>query len=279
MAPQRTTVFVPSPDELIEYLIAETDQREAAPTKTQPLLELLGLRALAVDFGVDLPQAQTSRGEPVRALLDYRERLIAVDTTLKPQPSRFSTLQEIGHYALPGHGGQIVVCGNGDFAYRTASAEEREANAFAAGLQFKGRRFRRETATLPVSAATVKETARVFGTSFESTARHLVEASLKPCLLAVYAQSGMREDGTSHTTVRYSIASPSFEQRYGASLTDSDNQAVAVVWTPGRDIADSIVDDMDVEIQGKETVRFRAEYFSNGYNAFCLLTAGGSQRS
>lgn len=279
MAPQQTTVFVPSPDELVEYLLAETDQREVVPTETQPLLELLGLQALEVDFVVDLPEAQTRRGESVRALLDFRERLIAVDTHLDPKRSRFSELHEVGHYVLPGHGGQIVLCGNGDFVYGAAIAEEREANAFAAELQFKGRLFRQETATLPLSAATVKETARTFGASFEATARHLVEVSLKPCLLAVYAQSRLRKGGTPHTTVRYSVASPSFEQRYGASLTDSDNPVVAAVWTPGRDIADSIVDDMDVEIQGKETMRFRAEYFSNGYNAFCLLTARGCQRS
>jgi hypothetical protein len=45
---------------------------------------------------------------------------------------------------------------------------------------FKGRRFKLETAALPVSAATVKQTAEVFGASFESTARHLVEGSLNP---------------------------------------------------------------------------------------------------
>lgn len=273
MASQRTTVFEPSPDELVEYLLAETDQREAAPTQTQPLLELLALRAIDVDFAVDLAEAQTSRGEPVRALLDYQERLIAVDAQLDTKRFRFSTLHEIGHFALPGHGGQIFLCGNGDFAYRTASAEEREANAFAAELQFKGRRFRQETATLPMTAGTVKETAGVFGASFEATARHLVETSLKPCLLAVYSQTRTKKDGTLHTTVRYSVAAPSFEQQYGGSLTDEDNEAVAAVWTPGRDIADSIADDVDVEIAGDETVRFHGEYFFNGHNAFCLLTA------
>jgi len=45
------------------------------------------------------------------------------------------------------------------------------------------------------------------------------------------------------------------------------------VWTTGRDIADSIVDDTDVETADGETTRFRAEYFFNGYNAFCLLCA------
>ena len=35
---------------------------------------------------------------------------------------------------------------------------------------------------------------------------------------------------------------------------------------------DSIVDDTDVETADDETTRFRAEYFFNGYNAFCLLS-------
>ncbi len=272
MGPQRTTAFVPTSDELVEYLLAETDQRKPGQTETQPLLELLKLQALEIDFAAALPEAQTSRGEPVRALLDFRERLVAVDAQLDQKRSRFSTFHEIGHYVLPEHSGQLVVCGNGDFAYRTASAEEREANAFAAELQFKGRLFRQETATLPISAATVKQTAGIFGASFEATARHLVEASLKPCLLAVYAQSGIREDGTPHTKVRYSVASPSFEQQFGRSFMDDDSEAVAAAWAPGRDIADSITVEVDVKIAGNETVRFGAEYFSNGYNAFCLLT-------
>jgi hypothetical protein len=271
MGLQRTTVSVPTSDELVECLLAETGQREAGQTEAQPLLEFLKLRALEIDFAATLPEAQTSRGEPVRALLDFQERLVAVDVQLNPKRSRFSTFHEIGHYVLPDHVGQIVVCGDGDFAYRTASAEEREANAFAAELQFKGRLFRQETATLPISAATVKETATTFGASFEATARHLVEGSLRPCLLAVYAKSGMRQDGSAHTTVRYSVASPSFEQRFGGSLTDNDSDAVAAVWTQGRDIADSVSTDTDVEIAGKETARFGAEYFFNGYNAFCLL--------
>lgn len=268
-----TTVFVPSPEELVEYLLAETNQLEPGPTEPDRLLDLLSLCSMSVNFATTLPEARTASGEAVRALLDYQERLIAVDASLNARRSRFSSLHEIGHYVLPDHHGQLVLCSERDLGFRAARVEEREANAFAAELQFKGRRFRLETATLPITAATVKATAAVFDASFESTARHLVETSLKPCLLAVYQDNGQSDDGTKQTSVRYSIASPSFAQRFGRRLTDDDNEHVATVWTPGRDIADSLSDDVSVETGDGETTRFRAEYFFNGHNAFCLITA------
>jgi len=235
-------------------------------------MDLLSLRSINVSFATDLPQARTVSGETVRALLDYRERLVAVDSALDPRRSRFSSLHEIGHYVLPDHYGQIVLCSDRDLGFRAARVEEREANAFAAELQFKGRRFRLETAPLPITAATVKATAAVFDASFESTARHLVETSLKTCLLAVYQDNGRSDDGARLTSARYSVASPSFTQRFGRGLTDNDNEHVAAVWTPGRDIADSITDEVAVKTGDGQTTRFRAEYFFNGYAAFCLLT-------
>jgi hypothetical protein len=271
MAPQRTTALAPSPGELVEFLLAETGQREPGPTQVESLLDLLDLSALPVDFAAELPEARTTSGEPVRALLDYQERLIAVDAALSAKRSRFSSLHEIGHYVLPEHTGQIVMCSENDLGFRAAHAQEREANAFAAELQFKGRLFKLETAAVPISAATVKDVAATFDASFESSARHLAETSVRPCILAVYEQTGVTVEGAPSTSVRYSIASPSFGQRYGSQLTDDDNEHVAAVWTSGRDIADSIIDAIDVETADGATTRFRAEYFFNGYSAFCLL--------
>jgi len=270
---QATTSLVPSLDELVEHLLAETDQREVGPTDSRALVDFLGLRSVSTDFAETLPEARTVSGDAVRALLDYQERLIAVDAAMDVRRSRFSSLHEIAHYVLPDHQGQIIVCGDRDLGFRAARVEEREANAFAAELQFKGRRFKLETASLPISALTVKETAGAFDASFESTARHLVETSLRPCLLAVYQDDGLDDDGSRRTSVRYSVPSPSFEQRFGRGLTDENNAHVAAVWVPGRDIADVIADEVAIETADGETTRFRAEYFFNGYSAFGLITS------
>ena len=270
---QATTSLVPSSDELVEHLLAETDQQEVGPTDSRALVDFLGLRSISTNFAETLPEARTVSGDAVRALLDYQERLVVVDAALDVRRSRFSSLHEIAHYVLPDHQGQIVVCGDQDLGFRAVRVEEREANAFAAELQFKGRRFKLETASLPIAALTVKETAGAFDASFESTARHLVETSLKPCLLAVYAHSGWDSDGTRLSSVRYSIPSPSFEQRFGRRLTDENNTHVAAVWVPGRDIADVIADEVTIETANGESTRFRAEYFFNGYSAFCLITS------
>jgi len=272
MTPRRTTVLAPTADELVEFLLRETGQNEPGPTRVDSLLDLLALAQLTIDFATELPEARTTEGEPVRALLDYQERLVALDGGMNPQRSRFSSLHEIGHYVLPEHTGQIVLCSDADLGLRAARAHEREANAFAAEMQFKGRLFKLEAAALAVSAATVKDIATTFDASFESSARHLVETSIRPCMLAVYEQTGAADTGRPSTTVRYSIASPSFAQRYGRQLTDDDNEHVSAVWTPGRDITDSIVDDLELHTADGELTRFRAEYFFNGYNSFCLLS-------
>ena len=267
-----TAAAAPTPDELVEYLLAETGQLEPGPIETGPILEVLSLSHISTRFEQSIPEARTAGGDPVRALLDYSERLIAVDSALSEARSRFSALHEIGHYVLPDHLGQIIVCGDQDFGVNAVRVQEREANAFAAELQFKGRRFKLETAALPVSAATVKQTAEVFGTSFESTARHLVEGNLRPCLLAVFQDGGLTEAGVRRSSVRYSIASPSFAQRYFRGLSDDDDAVVAQVWVPGRDIADSIVTSVNVRTGRDVTTTFTAEYFFNGYVAFCVLT-------
>lgn len=272
MTLHRTTVLAPSPSELVEHLLAETAQSEPGPARVEPLLDLLRLSTVSIDFAAELPEARTTSGEPVRALLDYQERLIAIDAALSPKRSRFSSLHEIGHYVLPEHTGQIVRCSDRDLGFRAVHAQEREANAFAADLQFKGRLFKLETAALPISAVTVKDIATTFDASFESGAWHLVETSSRPCLFAAYERTATPDAPEPSTSVRYSVASPSFEQVYGSRLTDNNNAIVSAVWTPGRDIADSVVDDVDVETANGETTRFRAEYFFNGYNVFCLLT-------
>jgi len=269
---QATTSLAPSSDELVEYLLAETDQREVGPTDSGSLVDFLGLRSISTNFAETLPEARTVSGDAVRALLDYQERLVVVDGALDVRRSRFSSLHEIAHYVLPDHTGQIIVCGDQDLGFRAVRVEEREANAFAAELQFKGHGFKLETASLPISAVTVKETAGAYDASFESTARHLVETSLKPCLLAIYADNGWDSDGTRLSSVRYSIPSPSFEQRFGRRLTDENNTHVAAVWVPGRDIADTIAEEVAIQTADGKTTRFRAEYFFNGHNAFCLLT-------
>ena len=89
---QATTSLVPSSDELVEYLLAETDQREVGPTDSRALVDFLGLRRISTNFAETLSEARTVSGDAVRALLDYQERLIAVDAALDVRRSRFSSL-------------------------------------------------------------------------------------------------------------------------------------------------------------------------------------------
>lgn len=98
-----------------------------------------------------------------------------------------------------------------------------------------------------------------------------MESSLCPCLFTSYQRNDAPGPAAPSASIRYSIASPSFEQAYGTQLRD--NEHVLEVWTTGRDIANSITNDVMIETANGETTRFHAEYFFNGHNAFCLLSA------
>jgi hypothetical protein len=261
------------PQELVRHLLRSAGQGARGCVNPRELLDFLKLEYLSFDFARELPEGakQTVTGGAPRALLSFADRLVATDDSLDDKRTRFSVLHEIGHYVLPHHEHTLYVCDDLGLSFATRLVMEKEANEFAADLLFLGDRFSVEANCRPITAKTVKEL-------FEATARRLVEKNFRPCMLIVFKQEEKRDaidvNAVPKWQVRYCIASPTFKTTYFEKLSgEVPPEAVAAVTQPGRDVADGFVRELGIAGRpGNDVTMFRAEFFCNTYNIFCLLT-------
>jgi len=268
------------PRELVRYLLRSTGQCDRDCVNTRDLLDFLNLEYLNFNFATELPddaKDSVGGGRP-RALLSFTDRIIATDESLDNKRTRFSVLHEIGHYVLPGHEHTLYVCDDIGLSFAARLVMEREASEFAAELLFLGDRFSVEANSRQISARTVKELASQYSASLEATARRLVEKSFRPCMLIVFKpeqkEEALAPDAVSTWSVKYCNASPTFKTTYFEKVNgNAPESIVPVVTQPGRDIADGVETEMTISSHGAaEEFPFRAEFFSNTYNIFCLLT-------
>jgi Zn-dependent peptidase ImmA (M78 family) len=269
------------PHELVRQLLREAGQADRSSVNPAELLDFLKLEYLSFDFQREIPEEAKSTvgGGPPRALLSFNDRVVATDESLIDVRSRYCVLHEIGHYVLPHHEHALYVCDDVGMSYATHLLFEKEANAFAAELLFLGDRFTVEANSQMPSALTVKTLATQYDASFEATARRLVEKNFRACMLVVFKKQSGRSQIDTNTPpkwiVRYSVASPAFKNKYFERITNGSvpDDVARLVTRTGRDIADSERRDLFVRTSKEdEGNRFRAEYFSNTYNVFCLLT-------
>jgi len=267
------------PRELVQYLLHAAGQREREFVNPAELLAFLNLDYTSFDFQRELPteaKATVGGGVP-RALFSFADRLVATDITLNVNKVRFSVLHEIGHYVLPKHQNALFVCDDQGLNLSTRLVIEKEASEFAADLLFLGDRFSLEANSRPINAMTVKELANKYRASFEATARRLVEKSFQACMLVVFkqkfSQSQVDANQPQVWPVRYCIASPSFRTQYFEDVQGAvPPEIAAVVAQPGRDIAESVISEIPITLPTiSDGSPFRAEFFCNHWNVFCLL--------
>jgi hypothetical protein len=268
------------PRELASYLLRESGQFERECVNTANLLDFLGLDYVSFNFDLELPPEakQTVSEARPRALISFGDRIVATDSELDENRTRFSVLHEVGHFVLPHHEHSLYVCDEVGLSQAARLVFEKEASEFAADLLFLGDRFALEANSRVIGALTVKELATKYGASFEATARRIVEKSYRPCMLVVFKkeprQSGGELARLPNWSVRYSVASATFKTQYfeGVSGT-APADVVAMVTQPGRDIANSRSIEVAVRSSSEQKeFQFFAEFFSNNYNIFCLLT-------
>lgn len=268
------------PRELVKHLLRQAGQDKRDSVNPADFLEFLGLEHLSFDFNLELPDdaKATIGGARPRALISFDDRLVATDSGLIETRRRFSVLHEIGHFILPNHEHKLYVCDDMGLSFSTRLTLEREASDFAADLLFQGDRFTLEANSQPVSASVVKKLAEKFRASYEATARRLVEKNFKPCMLVAFKEdsttAGIDINETSTWSVRYCVASALFKTRYFEKLSGTVAPEVVVAVTqPRRDIANSHVSEVSVRSStDSKATQFQAEFFSNTWNIFCLLT-------
>jgi len=190
--------------------------------------------------------------------------------------ARFSVLHEIGHYLLPDHRYSMYLCDDEGLGYQSRFQFEREANEFAAKLLFNGNRFRLDANSIPLSAKTVESLAKKYRASFEATARRLVEYSFRPCMLIVFMQEQTHDRVNINTLgkwrVRYCIPSSQFSRHYFSRLEGTfSGDKYDEMSRPGHSIAESLIEEVQIETRDGEKRPFMAECFSNTYNIFCFL--------
>jgi hypothetical protein len=268
------------PRELIRHLLRSAGQCDRECVNPCDLLDFLKLEYASFNFGTELPDEakHTVTGGAPRALLSFADRLVATDDSLDDKRTRFSVLHEIGHYVLPHHEHTLYVCDDIGMSFATRLVMEKEANEFAADLLFLCDRFSVEANSREINALTVKELATQYLASFEATARRLVEKNFRPGMLVVFRKEQQGDaldvDALPTWIVRYCIASPTFKTTFFEKVSGTvPPEAIAIVTQPGHDIAQGYVCNIGISGRGANAVTmFRAEFFSNTYNIFCLLT-------
>lgn len=264
--------------ELVTHILREAAQLDRDAVNPADILTLLGLEYMSFDFATELRSEIVGGRQVPRALLSFPDRVVAVDSSLTERPKRFSAIHEVGHYVLPQHQHQLYLCDKKGMSSWTNLDFEKSANAFAADILFMGDRFTAEANSSPPSAATVKMLATQYNMSFEATARRLVEKSLAPCMLIVFksVKDGSQIDSDCPTKwlVRYSAANPRFAENYTGRISRGEvpPHIATAVTVGGRDIADSLVEDILVRFPDDTSKPYRGEFFSNHRNIFCLLT-------
>lgn len=259
--------------EIIEFLLKATSQERKDVLNSDDLLSYLKLNPFCINFKQELPEC----AKEARALLSYPEKIIAVDSTLKPTRRCFSLLHEIGHYVLPSHVHRLYLCDQEDLGWNSEKVFEKEANDFAANLLFLGNRFLLEANSALPSAQAIKQLSQKYNASFECTARHFVEKNFHLCMFISFLQNpsvgSVDVSGADRWNVRYCVGSPSFKVQYFQEVNGSlPDDVTGQLVQSGRDIADSIYREVVIKSRTNDKAyRMKVEYFYNQYNIFALV--------
>lgn len=272
MTQLRASALEIEPFELVHFLLKESDQYKSSPIDPHELLRFLGLRFYQLDLDGAIPRDYRGDVERPRALLSFSDKLVVVHSELNQRRTRFSILHEISHYVLPNHEHHFYFCNDKDLGRFALLEIEKEANAFAADLMFKGDLFTIDANNLPIGASSLKTLSEQYDASFESSGRRFAEKSLRACMFIVFEVSQGQTAAHPTIEVKYSIPSPTFAANHFPKLKGSiDTEELAELLRPGRDIADSIELEIPVTIRG-DVRKFRLEIFSNSYNVLGLMT-------
>lgn len=264
-------------EEIVETLLVESGTATRFPTDEHKLLSFLGLKQLSFDFKeeLDFPEIDPRSRKDLRAVLSRKERIVAVDSDLKENRSRFSVLHEVGHFILPEHHDRLFFPDYDEtLSWWTRVRLEREANQIAADLLFQGRRFTDESIDHPIAFRTILDLAPRFGASYEATARRYAERHILPCAVLIYDKiSKTNEIDFDEDTYRlqYTVASGPFRKQFFRGLDCTPNRFTASELYKPKYWGEVTQGELIVEQDSSSSWRFETESFSNNYKIFQLV--------
>lgn len=184
-------------DEVARYARLLLERAGVGDRLPTPVNDLLACAELVVSQDIDLTEPHegffalnykllASALRKAVGMVDLRERVIYLDTTVNAAKQNFVTLHEIGHKVLPWQ--RDIMLHLDDDATLSPDAKElfeAEANRFASEIMFQGERFDRDIRDLPLELRTPLQLARVYGGSVHATLRRYVERHPEACAMLV----------------------------------------------------------------------------------------------
>ena len=154
-----------------------------------------------VDFFTHSIGVLKSALEKVIGMVDLRENIIYLDTTVLPQKRTFVKLHETGHKVLPWQRqAYLYLDDETTLAPDVREQFEREANCFAADVLFQIDRFDHDAHDLPLAIKSPLALSKRYGASAHATIRRYVERSRHTCAVLIIAR--VPELGTKEPLLR-----------------------------------------------------------------------------
>ena len=152
-------------------------------------------------------------------LVDLRENVIYLDTSVLPQKRVFVKLHEAGHKVLPWQRkAMLYLDDESTLDPDVHEAFEREANRFASDVLFQVDRFDQEARDLPVAIKSAMALAKRYGSSVHASLRRYVERNINACSVLVLVKTPVVLADGSGLPVKSVFQSPAFERRFGRVL-------------------------------------------------------------
>lgn len=209
----------------------------------------------------------------VRGLLSPADRTIYLRDDLSARKGAWLIYHEAGHAFIEWHRRALYL----DFDYTLSLAArqrmEREANEFAAHVQFFGSRFAADASDLPFGFGSVLDLASRYNASIESTVHQYIEIQADPVVCLVL-QPDWADGGEPTLKAHYFVKPQSsrvhwdFGCEMGDLLKPSDRHV--------RTYYDGLLSDGGIHEQTVVTPsgeRYLEQMFSNGMSVFILAKA------
>jgi len=211
--------------------------------------------------------------EKVIGMVDLREDIIYLDTTLLPQKRTFIKLHETGHKVLPWQRQTYLYLDDETtLAPDVHEHFEREANCFAADVLFQIDRFDQDAHDLPLAIKSPLTLSKRYGASAHAAIRRYVERSKHACAVLIIER--LPELGTEGPLLRIKKVIQStkfvhkFEQVKWPVLINMDWPFTELILRRCRFFEDGeiVLNDRD-----NNPIRCHFHIFDNSYNVFVFI--------
>lgn len=206
-------------------------------------------------------------------LVDLRQKVIYLDTTMIREKQTFVKLHEVGHKVLPWQRATYMYLDDETtLAPEVGDLFEQEANRFAADVLFQVDRFKHDAADLPLSIRSPLALARRYGASAHASIRRYVEANNRACALVIADLLPEIEGQGSFLRVKHVVRSAKFDHRFPhmkwARRLECGLPYVLPILRGARFVEGHEIDLLD---QAGQQVRCKVAVFSNTYTIFILI--------